>query len=179
MFYSQSHQFMVKKSAAPLIIFLLTFLLLACNGHPRIAMVGEQAPDFNLVDTNNKSWKLSELKGQVVLINFWASWCPPCLQEMPSMQKLYSSMPQDKFKMLAILNNDNPKNARALAVKQHYTFPILIDPGSKVAKAYGLTGVPETFIIDKQGILREKIIGPEHWDGTGAREMLNNFIEKK
>ena len=77
------------------------------------------------------------------------------------MQKLYSSMPTNNFKMLAILYNDKPEVADKVVAKYKYTFPILIDPGNKTGTAYGLTGVPETYIIDKQGVLREKFIGKE------------------
>ena len=95
------------------------------------------------------------------------------------MQKLYSSMPANKFKMLAILNNDKPAVADTVVAKQKYTFPILIDPENKAGKAYGLTGVPETYIIDKQGVLREKFLGPVQWDSPGVRQMLMKYIAQR
>ena len=105
---------------------------------------------FTLVDRQGKSWTLSELKGQVVFINFWATWCPPCREEMPSMQKLYTRQPKDKFKMLAILNKDDPVLADAFAEKIIITMPILVDQNNAVGRKYGLTGLPETYIVDKQ-----------------------------
>ncbi len=95
------------------------------------------------------------------------------------MQKLYNSMPANNFKMLAILFNDKPVVADRVVAKQKYTFPILIDPENKTGKAYGLTGVPETYIIDKQGMLREKFIGPIEWGSPGARQMLMKYTAQR
>ena len=168
------------KNASFIITFIcLGLLLVACEDkiyRPVVAEVGKPAPDFTLVDTKNKLWKLADLKGQVVFVNFWATWCPPCREEMPSMQRLYSSMPADKFKMLAILTNYRPEIAEKMAAKMGCTFPILVDPESMTAQAYGLTGVPETYIIDKQGVVREKFIGALEWDSDKARQMLMKYI---
>ena len=142
------------------------------------AEVGKLAPDFTLVDRKGKTWTLSELKGQVVFVNFWATWCPPCREEMPSMQKLYTMLPKDKFKMLAILSNDDPARADAFAAQLGITVPILHDRDQKVGPKYGLTGLPETFIVDKQGVLREKFIGPAQWDSPGFVQMMKGYINR-
>ena len=167
----------MKKLSCSITIVCLTLLLFtACGYLENGPEVGKPAPDFTLVDRKGKTWNLAQLKGQVVFVNFWATWCPPCLHEMPSMQKLYSSMPTDSFKMLAILYNDKPEVADKVVAKYKYTFPVLIDPGNKTGMAYGLTGVPETYIIDKQGVLREKFVGPVEWDTPGVRKMLMKYI---
>ena len=166
----------MKKLALLLLVFCIPTLLVSCGQAPKVATVGEIAPDFTLVDTYGKTWTLSELKGQVVFVNFWATWCPPCVEEMPSMQKLYSMLPKDKFKMLAVLNNDDPANAKKFAAKNGITLPILNDQANKVGPTYGLTGVPETFIVDKKGVLREKFIGPAPWDSPSAVQMLMKYI---
>ncbi len=157
-------------------LLAVTALLLSCEKPPGVAVVGKEAPDFTLADRQGRTWQLSKLRGQVVFVNFWATWCPPCLTEMPSMQKLYDSMPREKFKMLAILYKDEPAAADRLALQKQYAFPILVDPGDRVGAAYGLTGVPETYIVDRQGILREKFIGPVQWDSPGARQMLMKYL---
>jgi peroxiredoxin len=167
---------MVKRLISVMMILGAAMLLAACGKPPEVAVVGKPAPDFALVDRQGRTWKLSSLRGQVVFVNFWATWCPPCLEEMPSMQTLYTSVPQDKFKMLAILYKDEPAAADRLALQRQFAFPILVDPGSRVGGAYGLTGVPETFIIDKEGVLREKYIGPVQWDSPGARQMLTKYL---
>ena len=140
------------------------------------AELNKPAPDFTLVDLKGKQWKLSDLKGKVVFVNFWATWCAPCLEEMPSMQGLNVGMSNAPFQMLAILNNDRPEYAQNLVDKTNISFPVLLDPNSRVATQYGLTGVPETFIVDPQGILREKFIGPRPWNSQGAWEMLKKYL---
>ncbi len=167
---------MKKLSLLILLFFLL--VLTACGQAPKVAEVGKLAPDFSLVDRKGKTWTLSELKGQVVFVNFWATWCPPCREEMPSMQRLYSNLPKNKFKMLAILNKDDPKLADSFAKKLGITIPILDDQENLIGPSYGLTGLPETFIVDKEGILREKFIGPAPWDSPGVMQMLMKYINQ-
>lgn len=170
---------MMKKVSFLITSSCLAVLLFACEQkieRPKVVEVGNPAPDFTLVDTKGKTWNLAELKGQVVFVNFWATWCPPCREEMPSMQRMHTSLPADKFKLLSILNNDRPDFAESLARTIGVTFPILVDPGSKTGRAYGLTGVPETYIVDKQGILREKFLGPLQWDSPNAMQMLMHYI---
>jgi peroxiredoxin len=166
-------------------VFLLTLLvccfslfIAACGQGPIIAKVGKAAPDFTLIDRKGKTWTLSELKGQVVLINFWATWCPPCREEMPSMQKLYSILPNDTFKMLAILNKDDPALADIVVEKLGLTIPVLDDQINGVGPKYGLTGLPETFIVDKQGVVREKFFGAVQWDSPEMIQKLKNYINQ-
>jgi peroxiredoxin len=159
-------------------IVAAALFIAGCEELPQVATVGETAPDFSLVDRQGRTWKLSELKGQVVFINFWASWCPPCKEEMPSMQKLYAAMPEETFKMLTVLYKDDPAAGDELAAAFKLTFPVLIDPGDKTAQAYGLTGVPETFIVDKGGVLREKYIGPRVWDSSEARQLMMKYVNR-
>ncbi len=167
-------------------IFLLTliaccflFFVTACGQPPQKAVVGEPAPDFTLVDTKGKTWNLAELKGKVVFVNFWATWCPPCVEEMPSMQKVNAFMPSNQFVMLSILNNDRPSLADAFLARIGATFPVLVDPKNLVANAYGVTGVPETYIVDKQGVLREKFLGGVRWDGPQAMQMLVKYVAQQ
>ena len=152
--------------------------MVACGPGGRVAELYKPAPDFSLVDRQGKTWTLSELKGQVVFVNFWATWCPPCREEMPSMQKLHQMLPKDKFKMLAILNGDDPALADSFAAKLGLTMPILNDQANKVGPKYGLTGVPETFIINKKGVLMEKFIGPAQWDSPAYIQMLMKYINQ-
>ncbi|MDD3618900.1 MAG: TlpA disulfide reductase family protein [Desulfobulbaceae bacterium] len=168
----------MNKTALLVMLFCLFLLLPGCKqdtGGLGIEL-DKPAPDFTLVDTTGKSWTLADLKGRVVFINFWASWCQPCLQEMPAMQDLYGFFPEDKFTMLTVLFNDAPVFAENVAERLQLTFPILIDPDNQAARAYGLTGVPETYIVDKQGVLRKKFIGPVEWNSEEARLMLLQYI---
>ncbi len=168
----------IMKKISILLLFFFSLLLAACEQVPMGAVVGEIAPDFTLADTQGKTWTLSELKGQVVFVNFWATWCPPCREEMPAMQKLLDIMPSDKFKMLAILNRDTLANAELFAEKNNITMPILNDMGNNIGPMFGLTGLPETFIIDKQGVLREKYIGPAQWDSPEVIQLMTKYVNE-
>lgn len=168
----------MKKTSLLILLFCLPLFLVSCGEGPQVATVGKTAPDFTLVDRKGKSWTLSDLRGQVVFINFWATWCPPCREEMPSMQQLYTTQPKDKFKMLAILNKDEPALADTFAPKLGLTMPILYDQENTAGKDYGLTGLPETYIVDKKGILRKKYIGPAQWGSPKIRHMLERYINE-
>ena len=168
----------IKKISLIFIVFLLSLFIAACGEGPKVAKVGEPAPDFTLTDLQGKTWTLSELKGQVVFINFWATWCAPCREEMPSMEKLYTTLPGDKFIMLALINRDAPSMGKSFAKKLGLTMPILNDQGNEVGLKYGLTGLPETFIVGKQGMVREKFIGPAQWDSQEAVQMMMKYINE-
>ena len=155
----------------------LALFITACGERP-VATVGKPAPDFDTLDLDGKIWSLSKLKGKVVFINFWATWCSPCREEMPSMQRLYTKLPKDKFEMIALFNNDKKPAVRNFVSQLGLTFPILSDEHNFAGTKYGLTGLPETFIVDKQGVIREKIIGPAKWDSPENVEMLMRYIKQ-
>lgn len=140
------------------------------------AIKGQAAPDFSLTDLKGRDWKLSDQKGKVVFINFWATWCPPCIQELPSMNTLNKNLAGKPFQMLTILYNDRPEVASAFVTKSGFDFPVLIDSTLRTAKEYGLTGVPETFIVDTEGVLREKFIGPYDWNSSAAVSTVNKYL---
>ena len=143
------------------------------------AVVGLNAPEFSLSDPSGKTFTLSELKGSVVFINFWATWCPPCIEEMPSIQNLYNGFKDKKeFRMVTILFKDDYGKAMAYLKQNNYAIPVLIDGNGKAAKAYGVTGVPETYIVDKQGVLRQKVIGPADWNSTEADSLISNLLKQ-
>lgn len=164
-------------------IALLFVLVTACGQNEKGAKwqraeVNKPAPEFSLTDNNGTVWNLADLRGKVVFVNFWATWCPPCREEMPSMVLLDRSMREQNkdFVMLTILSNDDPEKGDAFVRSLGATFPVLADPDGKVATAYGLTGVPETYIIDKKGILREKYIGAWPWASKGALDVLAKYL---
>lgn len=95
------------------------------------------------------------------------------------MQRLYALVPKEAFTMLAVLENDDPARAVAFAAKTGITMPILVDREKQVWPKYGLTGVPETFIVDKQGVLREKFIGPAQWDSPRFLQLLGKYLNEK
>jgi peroxiredoxin len=140
---------------------------------------GLEMPNFTFPDINGKEVSLSDHRGKVVLVNVWATWCPPCRQEMPSMQSLYEKFKDENFKILAVSIDSEGRAAVApFMLKMNLTFPALLDPGETIRPLYGITGVPESFIIDKQGILVEKIIGPINWATPEVFSFLKDLIQK-
>jgi peroxiredoxin len=134
---------------------------------PRIKVGSEisvAAQDFELPTLSGAYVRLSDYRGKVIFLNIWATWCPPCREEMPSMESLYRRMKGRDFEMLAVsIDREGKQVVQPFAVKYGLTFPVLLDPDSKTSRPYGLTGVPETFIIDKNGVIIKKIIGPQNW----------------
>jgi len=108
--------------------------------------------DFSLKDLKGKSWTLSQLRGQVVLVNFWATWCPPCRKEMPDLETLYKRFSGEGLVILAISDEDDAK-VRPFIAEQKYTYPILLDPGRLINTRYLIEGIPETLLYDHSGKL--------------------------
>ncbi|OGR00251.1 MAG: hypothetical protein A2511_03060 [Deltaproteobacteria bacterium RIFOXYD12_FULL_50_9] len=140
------------------------------------AELGKPAPNFKLGDSKGRVWNLADLKGNVIFLNFWATWCPPCREEMPSMEALNRSLDSVPFQMLTILNNDDPAQADTFLRKLNSNLPVLVDADGRTAAAYGITGVPETFIIDAKGILRKKIIGGHDWNSQPAKDLIKSYL---
>jgi cytochrome c biogenesis protein CcmG/thiol:disulfide interchange protein DsbE len=141
----------------------------------RKATIGLDAPSFELKDTSGKIWKLSDLRGKVVLLNLWASWCETCKEELPYIQNLINSEKNNsKLLFISVLYKDTPENALSYLNSHSFAFPVLIDT-SNVAGIYGITGVPETFVIDKKGILKQRIVGPLQWDSPEVRAALTQL----
>ncbi len=172
----------MKRSLPLLLAGVLVVLLLAAGGckkrqeAPLHATVGQLAPSFTMQDINGKNWSLADLRGKVVFVNFWATWCPPCRGEMPDMVALDRAMAGKPFQMLTILVNDDPNMARGFLSTLAATFPVLIPTDDTVGKAYGITGVPETYIIDADGVLRQKFIGSWPWNSEKARELIESYL---
>ena len=130
----------------------------------KLVALGDAAPDFQLEDTTGKKFSLSDLRGKVVLVNFWATWCPPCRAEMPSMEKLNQAMVGEDFVMLAINVEENARAVvPAFLEKSPHTFSVLYDDQAVVQKLYGVYKFPESFVIRKDGIIDDKVIGAIDW----------------
>lgn len=125
----------------------------------RVPAVGTTAEDFRLVDLDGKSQSLSQYRGKVVLVNFWATWCKPCTTEMPAMQATYDKLRENGFVVLAVNELEDDAKVRE-HIKQHgHTFPVLMDRDNKVANQFGVFGLPVSVFIDEKGVVREYIKG--------------------
>jgi peroxiredoxin len=130
----------------------------------KLVQLGDSAPDFQLEDTQGRKISLSDLRGKVVLVNFWATWCPPCREEMPSMEALNKAMDGDDFVLLAINVEENGRSSvPAFLARSPYTFPILYDDLGVVQKLYGVYKFPESFVIRKDGTVDDRVIGAINW----------------
>lgn len=123
------------------------------------AVVGAPAPDFTLKNLNGDNVTLSELRGQVVLINFWATWCGPCRAEMPAIQRRYDALKDQGFTVLAVNDDEAEQDVQAFAQAYELTFPILLDPGESVVGLYRVLAFPTTFFVDPQGVIQKLHIG--------------------
>ncbi|VAX07020.1 Thioredoxin family protein [hydrothermal vent metagenome] len=124
----------------------------------------EMAPNFTLKSRDGKNIKLSELRGQIVLVNFWASWCGPCRQEMPILEKLYKKYKSLGFVIIGVNVDDKPKQAESLLKLIDVSFPIVFDTDKKVSEKYKVTAMPSSFFIDRDGKMRSEHKGylPEY-----------------
>ena len=160
-------------SAASLLIVLSGLLGMAA----RPPLVGSPAPEIVLKDLRGRDVKLSDLRGKVVLVNFWATWCKPCKEEMPAMQASYDKLRDKGFVVLAV--NELEDTARvAEHIRTHgHTFEVVMDHNNQVANVYGVVGLPASFLIDPQGIVRERIAGSLLTESR-IEEMVKKYGEK-
>jgi cytochrome c biogenesis protein CcmG/thiol:disulfide interchange protein DsbE len=139
------------------------------RGNPYPVEVGEYAPDFTLPVLVGGSpapnpIHLYEHRGHVVLVNFWASWCPPCVEETPSLEKLSAQLQPMGVEVIAVSVDQDPAALAKFIANYHLSFPVALDPDQTVASTYGTSVFPETYILDRQGRVAEKIIGGRDWE---------------
>ena len=144
-------------------------------------VVGMTAPNFSLPDLQGKTQRLTDYRGKVVFLNFWATWCKPCKEEMPSMQVLWDNLKNQDFMMLAVSMDrvTTTKDIPSFVETLKLSFPILTDSWGQTDKRYKLMGVPETYIIDQNGVLREKVIGPRDWTRRESIETIVRMLQKQ
>ncbi len=125
----------------------------------RVPAVGMTVEDFQLTDLDGKSVSLSQYRGKVVLLNFWATWCKPCTTEMPAMQTTYDKLRDKGFVVLAVNELEDDAKVREHIKQYGHTFPVLMDRDNKVANQFGVFGLPVSVFIDEKGVVQEYIKG--------------------
>jgi cytochrome c biogenesis protein CcmG/thiol:disulfide interchange protein DsbE len=142
--------------------------------------VGSDAPGFAAatLDTPAKMKSLSDYRGEVVVLNIWATWCIPCRTEMPSMEKLYKELGPKGLKMVAVSvdNAGEEQKIRDFAKEYGLTFEVLHDGAGAIQGIYRTTGVPETFVLDRDGVIRKKWIGADDWASEGNKRLLEQLL---
>ena len=126
---------------------------------------GQPAPDFEAPRLDGREpVGIADHRGEVVLINFWATWCKPCEDEMPAMQRLNPALRPDGFELLAVSVDKDAPVVAAFRDRMALSFPILLDPDEAVSRLYQTAGYPESLLVDREGIVIERYVGPREWD---------------
>ena len=143
-----------------------------------LVKVGDEAPNFQLRDLEGRTVSLAQFRGKVVLLNFWATWCGPCRIEMPAMEQLYRSYPRKDFEILAVSTDaQGAAVTRPFQQEMGFTFPILHDAEYRVGLMYGARTLPMTFMVDRNGVVRQNVPGARDWAAPEARELVQALMK--
>jgi len=168
--------------AASLLLLGLSLVIVETRGNKAAANVrpevGYMAPDFDLPGLNGQTVRLSDFRGKkAVFLNFWATWCPPCRLEMPTMEKAYQEYKSRGLEILAVSIDAGPKGAIESFMRElKLTFPVLLDPEMEVMRMYKFFALPSSVLIDKQGIIRFKEQGYRDWTLPESRKKLEQIL---
>jgi peroxiredoxin len=144
----------------------------------RVPSTPRVAPDFTLPAPTAQTIRLSAYAGQVVLLNFWATWCPPCRTEMPGIQRLYTRFKERGFVVLAVsVDTAGEGTVTSFATEQGLTFPIALDAAMTVATRYSVRGLPSTVLLDRRGRIRASVVGPREWDTPAAYAAIETLLD--
>jgi len=136
------------------------------------------AEDFALGTPHGGTFRLSEHRGKVVMVNFWATWCPPCLEEMPAMDRLYRQHRDGAFTLVAVSVDADPAKVTPFLTAHQLSFPVGLDPRMELANSYAVRALPSSFIIDRAGNLAALAIGPRHWDSNAAHSLVEGLARQ-
>jgi cytochrome c biogenesis protein CcmG/thiol:disulfide interchange protein DsbE len=161
------------KRCVSLTAILTIFLLASCNSGSHPPRIGSTAPDFTVTDSQH-TVELSQLRGKPVLLNFWATWCPPCVQEMPSLVQLQKQL-GDKVTILAVNEDADDSSYKQFVKERNVDLLTVRDADQKANKLYGTFAFPETFVIDRDGRILRKFIGPADWTSPEIVDYLKKL----
>ena len=168
----------MKKLFVSALVLVAGLFLIYLSSHSVGIKVGQPVPDWSLVNQKGNREKLSDYRGQVVLINFWATWCPPCVFEMPSLQRLYHQFEGKNFKVLAVAVDEGGWGAIGAFLKRvPVEFPLFWDQTGAVADLYGVSRLPESYLIDPQGLVIKRFSGPVEWDSPETVRLIEQLTE--
>jgi peroxiredoxin len=152
--------------------------LLTSGGAPPPVGRGSTAPAFALPRLKGGApISLADLRGRVVLLNFWATWCKPCEEEMPAMQRLHEALAPEGFELVSVSVDEDASEVARFVERLGLTFPVLMDSDQKVAHAYQTFRFPETLLIDRDGRVVERYVGPKDWDAAAYIARLRKIID--
>ena len=173
----------MKPARCVLFLFVITFwtaihgIVLAFNG--LLPMSNRpSAKEFSLKDPEGRLHTLSQYRGQVVLVNFWATWCPPCLKEMPSMERLWKELGGKGLVMLAVNIGESADNVEYFGFSHNLTFPLLLDQNDSSSRAWLVRGLPASYVLDSQGRILYQAIGERDWDDPNLKKVITELIQE-
>ncbi len=158
-------------------LFVAGYIVKDRRGDRKIITNGDPAPEFRLQALSGQYVSLSDLRGKVVMVHFWATWCPPCVEELPTLAKLYQEFIGRDFVMLAVsVDEGGAKAVTSFLQRNGLNIPVLLDPDRITAGRYGTFKFPETYLVDREGVVKYKVIGPRDWRDPAALQLLQNMI---
>lgn len=185
---------MCKKSSLSVLLFGVLFGAIStagCNASPRTGTgPGDVAPDIKGTDMQGKSVSLQAVRGEkLTLVNFWATWCGPCITELPALQKLHEQMQKDGIRVVGIVLDDSPESVAEYTNKYKLSYQMIFDTEGASKRPYEINGLPESFIIDGEGKivmvpdpgngqLVTKLIGPRQWESATVQNLFTSLIKK-
>ena len=161
-----------RRAVAVLAATACALLATACDRGDHPARMGSPAPEFTVSDSS-RTVKLSDLRGHVVVLNFWASYCIPCIEEVPSLEQLQRRMPQ--VKVVAISSDEDAAPYQQFLTTYNVDFMTVRDPSARVQHLYGTMKIPETYVIDEKGILRRKFVSAQNWTSPEIMDYLGKL----
>jgi len=184
----------IKKLFLWMVFFLLFNLLLASNSKKLVLSVGEKkilknlritpanfwlkANDFTAEMSDGRRIRLKDFQGRFVLLNFWATWCHPCVKEMPDLEKAFQSIGEEKLIILAVAMGENVERVKRFSKKNSFTFPLLSDEDLKITKLYGVKSIPVTYLIDPEGIVLGRALGIRNWSSPELIVFIKSRLKK-
>jgi len=141
--------------------------------------IGDKAPDYRVVDlqTGDSVSLRERAKGKISIVNIWATWCGPCKEEMPAMQRTYVELEKKGFQILAVsIDEADAKSVKEFTSELGITFPILQDRSGKIQQLYQTTGVPESFLLDRDGTIIKRVIGAHDWSSAANRKLIERYL---
>ena len=160
------------------ILVLFALLTLTAQAGELKPYKGKPLPDFSLMDLKGEKHSLSDYKGKVVLLNFWATWCPPCVKEMPSMQRLQDKYQSKDFEILAVNMGEDSTTIEIFLQKMTLNFPILLDSDGAILKQWKIFAFPTTFLVDREGNIAYALFGGLEWDSPEAVAVVDELMKQ-
>lgn len=168
---------------------VLFVILSACSDGGRTGInPDDKAPNIKGLDLNGNPISLDQIQGKVILLNFWATWCSPCIAELPALQRLYTNLKEHGVQVVGIAVDDSPENIKAAQATYGMTYPIIIDTDSQSKRFYEVKGLPESFVLNGEHRIQvlidpdgngpvTRIVGPREWSEKRVAEMLTSLIK--